>query len=163
MQDENGLSVMLRRFGINRLYSEFCRTLAVSLVYSCIFITALAFIHLITPINILCIFLGTAVCISYIFMIYTIAGNGLYGMLLLFCTNVVMAYCSGLITPPAYLPKAAAFTGKLLPAGYVRDMLTVLFTGTFRPSAFVSCIFFTLLFIAVSALCSTIREMRNRK
>ena len=102
-------------------------------------------------------------CISYIFMIYTIAGNGLYGMLLLFCTNVVMAYCSGLITPPAYLPKAAAFAGKLLPAGYVRDMLTVLFTGTFSPSAFVSCIFFTLLFIAVSALCSAIREMRNRK
>lgn len=163
MQEENGLSVMLLRFGINRLYSGFCRTLAVSLVYSCIFIAALAFMHLITPINILCLFLGTAVCISYIFMIYTIAGNGLYGMLLLFCTNVVMAYCSGLITPPAYLPKAAAFAGKLLPAGYVRDMLTVLFTGTFRPSAFVSCIFFTLLFIAVSALCSTIREMRNRK
>lgn len=162
-QEENGLSVMLRRFGIGRMYSGFCRTLTVSIVYACIFVIALAFMGIITPINILCVFLGTLVCISFIFMIYAIAGSGLYGMLLLFCSNVLMAYCSGLITPSAYLPKAAAFAGKLLPAYYVRDMFTTLFTGIFKPSSFMMCIFFTLLSIAISALCSSLREMRNRK
>lgn len=162
-QEENGLSVMLRRFGIGRMYSGFCRTLAVSLVYACIFVIALAFMGIITPVNILCVFLGTLVCISFIFMIYAIAGNGLYGMLLLFCSNVLMAYCSGLITPSAYLPKAAASAGKLLPAYYVRGLFTTLFTGIFETSSFMMCIFFTLLSIAVSALCSSLREMRNRK
>lgn len=162
-QEENGLSIMLRRFGIGRMYSGFCRTLAVSLVYACIFVIALAFMGIITPVNILCVFLGTLVCLSFIFMIYAIAGNGLYGMLLLFCSNVLMAYCSGLITPSAYLPKAAAFAGKLLPSYYVRDMFTTLFTGIFKPLSFMMCIFFTLLSIAISALCSSLREMRNRK
>ena len=162
-QEENGLSVMLRRFGIGRMYSGFCRTLAVSLVYTCIFTIAAAFLGLVTPLNILYLFVGNAVCISFIFMIYTLAGNGLYGMLLLFCANVVAAYCSGLITPFAYLPKIAAFIGKLLPTYYVREMFTALYTSSLKTSALMMCIFFTLLFIAVSALCSSFREMRNRK
>lgn len=161
-QEENGLTVMLKRAGIGRIYCHTCCTLTVSLVCTCIFAAALAALGLISFTSVLCCFIGLTVCISYIFFIYELAGNGLYGMLLLLCCNVLMAYCSGLILPTAYLPKAAAYIGRALPAYHIKNLLTGTFTGDLRLSAPGICLLYTLLFILMSALCSSLREKRNR-
>lgn len=64
---------------------------------------------------------------AFLHIVYTIAGNGFQGSVLLLAINFIMILCSGSIVPTAYLPKAAAVAGEFLPLhfwqNYMRDIL----------------------------------------
>ena len=170
--ESRGTSVMLKRSGINHIYSCVCTCLSLALSFTFI-IAAILFIakpvlsstaavpddiiYTLSPQSVLSLFLCAAIATSFFFMVYTIAGSGLYGMLLLFCLNVVMLYCSGVIVPAAYLPKAAALIGKILPAAHMKNLCGALYLGT--PSR--GCVIAGIVYVAVFLLISAFIKERN--
>lgn len=169
-QEKSQLFMLLKRAGIGRAYICGSRTLAVSVSCTCILLPLLAAVRILllrTPDSsgavgelvynmsfsgIICIFVCMEIAASYILLVYTIAGNGFYGMLLLFCSNMSMLYCSGLIIPSAYLPKAASLIGKLLPAAPLGSLLETIYIGTIKPASLVLGISYIILFTLLSAL-----------
>lgn len=158
-------SIMLKRSGISHFYACICKCLAMSLACTCI-IAAMLFI--IKPIlrsltvpddiiyslslrNLLCLFFGIFIAVSYFFTVYTAAGSGLYGMLLLFCLNVVMLYCSGIIIPASYLPKLAAVAGKFLPSAYIKTLLDTIYTDTLSGITITAGAAYSVVFLLISA------------
>lgn len=166
-------SRMLKRAGLGCIYTCACKILAMSLAFTLI-ITIMLFaaklalciiplaipaniIYSLSPLNIICLFLCILIAVSFFFMVYTAARSGLYGMLLLFCLNVVMLYCSGVVIPSSYLPKAAAAIGRFLPAAYMKNLSDTLYVGTSLQVTIIAGLVYVTIFLFISAL---IKERR---
>ena len=72
-------------------------------------------------------------------------------MLLLFCLNVVMLYCSGIIIPASYLPKLAAVAGKFLPSAYIKTLLDTIYTDTLSGITITAGAAYSVVFLLISA------------
>lgn len=172
MQESTQLNLMLKRSGISYIFTAVCKTIIIALFYTVLFIglsaigkavigtlpeesgaIASSLLFEMSARNIALLALCAALSVSYIFAVFDLAGSGLYGMLLLFLMNVLMLFCSGCIIPSAYLPKAAAVTGALLPTAYLKQCLTALFTNEIHITAVAAISAYIILFTAVSGLC----------
>lgn len=168
--------VMLRRAGMGYLYTCACRILATALSCTCLITAVLLIVRLLlvnTPLSLLAnllyelspqsiffLFLGITAAVSFFFAVYSVAGSGLYGMLLLFCINVVMIYCSGLLLPTAYLPNIAKHIGRFLPAAYMNDLFGSLYNVMPGAASICACLAAAAVFSAISALADSRKESR---
>ena len=176
MQESTQLNLMLKRSGISYIFTAVCKTIIITLFYTVLFIGLSAVGKAITGTlpeesgaiassllfdmsakNIALLALCAALSVSYIFVVFDIAGSGLYGMLLLFLMNVLMLFGSGCIIPSAYLPKAAAKIGTLLPTAYLKHCLTALFTNKIHITAVAAISAYIILFTVISGLCRRYR------
>lgn len=168
--------VMLKRSGVGYMYTCACRILATALSCTCLLaavllVVRLSLVHIapsistdllyeLSPKSIFFLFLGITAAVSFFFAVYSVAGSGLYGMLLLFCINVVMIYCSGLMLPTAYLPNIAKHIGRVLPAAYIKDLFGSLYSVMPNAASICACVAAAAVFCAVSALADSRKEIR---
>lgn len=79
---------------------------------------------------------------AFLHIVYTIAGNGFQGSVLLLAINFIMLLCSGSIVPAAYLPKAAAVAGEFLPLHFWQNyMRNILFDVSSIKDVLIACSF----------------------
>lgn len=173
-QESDELETVLKRNGITPLFTVVCKTLILTLLYGILFLglitAAKAGLPLVlstetssgamnlffeyNPANIGIFFLCTMLAVSFIILIFRLAGSGLYGVLLLFMANIVLLFVSGCIIPSAYLPKAAALFGEILPTGFLRRLLGGLYTHSTAPAAYAAALGYVVLFTVLSGLCT---------
>lgn len=104
------------------------------------------------PYGALAVFLCVTIFAAFFYTVYTIAGNGLYGMLLVFCLDIVMIYGSGLIIPTAYLQKPFVIISRFFPAVYAKDIAAALYGQLPSVSSVCTGIGMIVFFILSSAL-----------
>lgn len=148
----------LSRNGISSYYITFCKIASLAIIYLPLTILLFSISGLNNIINlgdiksaaaILVILLS--ICSMIVFM-YTIAGDGLYGILIMFFANLLMLFCSGCIIPLTYLPKYIDFISNFLPTTYLFDIFKSLITGLYNVISYMVLLLFTLIFIIFSGL-----------
>lgn len=173
IQESPQLGLMLKRSGISYGFTAICKTIILSLFYTLLFVGLSAIAKVLQRLlptdigasvscllfdinikNLAFIALCSALSVSYITAVFNLAGNGLYGMLLLFLLNTLMLFSSGCIIPSAYLPKAAAGIGTLLPTAYLRQCLSALYTGSLDFPVIAGAAIYIAVFTAISGICS---------
>ena len=179
MQESTQLNLMLKRSGISYIFTVVCKTIITALIYTVLFTalligakaalgslpentqTAVSPVSSLLPDisakNLALLAICSALSVSFILAVYSLAGSGLYGMLLLFLSNVLMLFVSGCIIPSAYLPKVAAVTGAQLPTAYLKQCLTAMYTGEIPITAIIAILAYIILFTAISGLCQSHR------
>lgn len=175
--ESRGTQLMLKRSGIGHCYACSGRILAVSLIYS-LLLTMLLFavslilphtaigstkeiLYTLSPVSLLGIFICVSTLTAFFYAAYTIAGNGLYGMLFVFCLDIIMIYSCGLLLPTAYLPKAAVIIGRLFPAGYAKSIMETLYNENADITSIFICIGMLIFYTIISTLITKI-EMRRQ-
>ena len=170
---------MLKRCGIGSIFTCACRIFAISISYSVLligimFIGSLILPHApgelseeieeisysLLPYGALAVFLCVTIFAAFFYTVYTIAGNGLYGMLLVFCLDIVMIYGSGLIIPTAYLQKPFVIISRFFPAVYAKDIAAALYGQLPSVSSVCTGIGMIVFFILSSALIKKIKLRR---
>lgn len=169
-QESGGLITLLRRNGISPFFLVLSKVLMTALLYGVLFLFLIAAAKLavikgfpeneglralffdFTPANIGIFFFVTVLFAAYTAMVFTLAGSGLYGTLLLFVLNIVMLFASGCILPGAYLPKAVASAGSLLPTALFRRLLGGMYTHEFNAAVFFGACLYLALFLALGAI-----------
>lgn len=169
-QESGGLITMLGRNGISPFFLVLCKVLVTALLYGVLFLSLIAggkfavikgfpeneglttLFFDFTPENIGIFLFVTVLVAAYVVMIFTLAGSGLYGTLLLFALNIVMLFASGCILPEAYLPKAVAAVGSLLPTALLRRLLGGMYTHEFNAAICLGACLYLILFLALGAI-----------
>lgn len=168
--------IMLKRSGIGNIFTCGCRIFAISISYSILligilFIGSLILPHAagelseeisysLSPYGALAVFLCVTVFAAFFYAVYTIVGNGLYGMLLVFCLGIVMIYGSGLIIPTAYLQRPFVIISRFFPAVYAKDIAGALYDKLPSASSVCTGIGMIIFFILLSALIKKIKMRR---
>lgn len=152
------LLLSLSRNGISSYYITFCKVASLAIIYLPLTILLFSISGLNNIINFLNIKSVAAVLVivlsvcSLIVFMYTIARDGLYGILIMFFANLLMLFCSGCIIPLIYLPKYIDFLSNFLPTTYIFDIFKSLITGQYNVMSFMILLLFTLIFIIFSGL-----------
>lgn len=84
--------------------------------------------------------------VTFIFLVFQLAGNGTAAILLLFFLTVIMQYFAGGFLPSVFLPEAVQKAGRFLPAAYLIDAAGSLYTGTVSGRTLGALCLFTVFF-----------------
>lgn len=84
--------------------------------------------------------------VTFIFLIFQLAGSGTTAILLLFFLAVAMQYFAGGFLPSVFLPEAVRKVGRFLPVTYLIDAAGSLYTGTVSGMTVGILCLFTVLF-----------------
>lgn len=97
---------------------------------------------------------------SLSFLLYTLATDLIGGVLLQFFVTVSLCFVSGCMYPPYFFPAAVQKLGLWLPTGIARTQLSGLLTGSSEAWPALALWGYSLLFLAIAAICR-IRRLKE--
>ena len=171
--EKNSTMLLLNRKGISTFYTTICKTIIISIFYVLLFGIILfgissslsktdfedyaPILNVASLLNLALIFIGI---VSFTGFVFSLSGNEIYAVLLLFLLTVVMAFSSGLIVPAAYLPAAFSKLGNLLPTKQWAQLIYSLYENEVEFKTYMIYGLYTLSFILLTALNRRI-SMKN--
>jgi ABC-2 type transport system permease protein len=77
--------------------------------------------------------------VSFVYFLYSLAGNRVSAILLVFFVSILLVYCSGGIVPSVFLPQTMQRIGEKLPTAYLTKAFGSILTG-YQPEVMKSCL-----------------------
>jgi ABC-2 type transport system permease protein len=84
--------------------------------------------------------MGLTLTVSFVYFLYSLAGNRVSAILLVFFVSILLVYCSGGIVPSVFLPETIQRIGEKLPTAYLTKAFGGILTG-YQPEVMKSCVF----------------------
>jgi ABC-2 type transport system permease protein len=103
--------------------------------------------------QIVLVVLGLILTASLIHFVYSLAGNRVSAILLLFVFSILLVYCSGGIVPSVFLPEAMQKIGERLPTAYLFQAFGGMFTR-YQSGIMNSCAVGLCGYTLLSCLCA---------
>ncbi|MDO5402720.1 MAG: ABC transporter permease [Eubacteriales bacterium] len=175
-KDNQALSIALKRENIHSGIFGAFKVLGVTIVFFCIgafllTMTMLASIRFPAlknilsgtgPLTLLLDYLGLFVLIygvfSFVYFIYRLAANPVYGVVMLFVLGMLMMFASGCFMPSALLPRLVQNIGEWLPAAWYFKLSAQLLIGKIS----FECLIINVIYLAVFLGGAALQERWSR-